>query len=83
MSFSLNLHLKSERYRLGFALVRQCREQATAGRTHASMSVRGHALHRNPGNIGTVALHRNPENIGTVAQHWAGKIHVRRTSFNK
>ena len=26
------------------------------------MSVRGHALHRNPENIGTVALHRNPEN---------------------
>ena len=57
------------------------------------MSVRGHALYRNPENIGTVALHRNPENIGTVAfhrnpdnigtvaQHWAGKIHVRRNKF--
>ena len=80
MNFLLNLHLKSE-IPSGFALVRQCREQATVGRTHASMSVRGHALHRNPENIGTVALHRNLENIGTVAQHWAGKIHVRRNKF--
>ena len=61
--------------------MRQSREQATAGRTHASLRVRGHALHRNPENIRTVALHRNPENIGTVAQHWAGKIHVRRNKF--
>ena len=45
------------------------------------MSVRGHALHRNPENTGTAALHRNPENIGTVGQHWAGKIHVRRNKF--
>ena len=30
----------------GFALVRQSREQATIGRTHASMSVGGHALPR-------------------------------------
>ena len=32
----------------GFALVRQCREQATVGRTHASMSVGGHALPPHP-----------------------------------
>ena len=38
--FSLNLHLKPDRYRL----VRQSREQATIGGTHASMSVGGHAL---------------------------------------
>ena len=31
-----------------FALVRQCREQATVGRTHASMSVGGHALPPHP-----------------------------------
>ena len=31
-----------------FALVRQCREQATIGRTHASMSVGGHALPPHP-----------------------------------
>ena len=39
---------KSERYRRGLALVRQCREQATIGRTHASMSVGGHALPPHP-----------------------------------
>ena len=32
----------------GFALVRQSREQATVGRTHASMSVGGHALPPHP-----------------------------------
>ena len=32
----------------GFALVRQSREQATVGRTHASMSVEGHALPPHP-----------------------------------
>ena len=32
----------------GFALMRQCREQATVGRTHASMSVGGHALPPHP-----------------------------------
>ena len=32
----------------GFALVRQCREQATVGRTYASMSVGGHALPPHP-----------------------------------
>ena len=32
----------------GFALVRQCREQATVGRTHASTSVGGHALPPHP-----------------------------------
>ena len=31
-----------------FALVRQCREQARVGRTHASMSVGGHALPPHP-----------------------------------
>ena len=77
MNLEMHLHLNSElasnefltefafkirKIPSGFTLVRQCREQATAGRTHASMSVRGHALHRNPENIGTVALHRNPEN---------------------
>ena len=30
----------------GFALVRQSREQVTEGRTHASLSVGGHALPR-------------------------------------
>ena len=79
--FLIEFAFKIRKIPLGFALVRQCREQATAGRTHASMSVRGHALHRNPENTGTAALHRNPENIGTVAQHWAGKIHVRRNKF--
>ena len=32
----------------GYALVTQCKEQAAAGRTHASMSVRGHALSPHP-----------------------------------
>ena len=32
----------------GFALVRQSREEATVGRTHASMSVGGHALPPHP-----------------------------------
>ena len=32
----------------GFALVRQSREQATVGRTHASMRVGGHALPLHP-----------------------------------
>ena len=98
MNLEMHLHLNSElasnefltefafkirKMPSGFALVRQCREQATASRTHASMSVRGHTLHRNPENIGTVAQHSNPENIGTVAQHWAGKIHVRRNKFHE
>ena len=32
----------------GFALMRPCGEQATVGRTHASMSVGGHALPPHP-----------------------------------
>ena len=40
--------LKIRKITLGFALVRQCREQATEGRTHASMSVGGHALPPHP-----------------------------------
>ena len=44
--FALNLHLKSESRGLpsGLDLVRLSREQATVGKTHASMSVEGHAL---------------------------------------
>ena len=71
--FLIEFAFKIRKIPSGFALVRQCREQATAGRTHASMS--------DPENIETAALHRNPENTGTVAQHWAGKIHVRRNKF--
>ena len=59
MNLEMHLHLNSElasnefltefafkirKIPSGFALVRQCREQATVGRTHASMSVGGHAL---------------------------------------
>ena len=44
--FLIKFAFKIRKIPSGFALVRQCREQATAGRTHASMSVRGHALHR-------------------------------------
>ena len=55
MNLEMHLHLNSElasnefltefafkirKIPSGFALVRQCTEQATAGRTHASMSVR-------------------------------------------
>ena len=58
MNMEMHLHLKSElasyefltefalkirKIPSGFALMRQCREQATVGRTHASMSVGGHA----------------------------------------
>ena len=63
MNLEMHLHLNSElgsnefltefafkirKIPSGFALVRQCREQATAGRTHASMSVGGHALPPHP-----------------------------------
>ena len=63
MNLEMHLHLNSElasnefltefalklrRIPSGFALVRQCREQATVGRTHASMSVGGHALPPHP-----------------------------------
>ena len=59
MNLEMNLHINSEiasnefltefafkirKIPSGFALVRQSREQATVGRTHASMSVGGHAL---------------------------------------
>ena len=59
MNLEMHLHLNSElasnkfltefafkirKIPSGFALVRQCRKQATVGRTHASMSVGGHAL---------------------------------------
>ena len=63
MNLEMHLHLNSElasnefltefalkirKWLSGFALVRQCREQATVGRTHASMSVGGHALPPHP-----------------------------------
>ena len=63
MNLEMHLHLNSElgsnefltefafkirKIPSGFALVRQCREQATVGRTHASMSVGGHALPPHP-----------------------------------
>ena len=63
MNLEMHLHLKSElafnefltefafkirKITTGFALVRQSREQATVGRTHASMSVGGHALPPHP-----------------------------------
>ena len=63
MNLEMHLHLNSElasnefltefalkirKIPSGFALVRQCREQATVGRTYASMSVRGHALPPHP-----------------------------------
>ena len=63
MNLEMHLHLNSElasyefltefafkirKIPSGFALVRQCREQATVGRTHASMSVGGHALSPHP-----------------------------------
>ena len=59
MNLEMHLHLNSElasnefltefafkirKIPSGFALMIQCREQATVGRTHASMSVGGHAL---------------------------------------
>ena len=59
MNSGMHLHLNSElasnefltefafkisKIPSGFALVRQSREQATVGSTHASMSVGGHAL---------------------------------------
>ena len=59
MNLEMHLHLNSElasnefltefafkirKIPSGFALVRQSREQATVGSTHASMSVGGHAL---------------------------------------
>ena len=61
MNLEMHLHLNSElasnecltefafkirKIPSGFALVRQSREQATVGRTHASMSMGGHALPR-------------------------------------
>ena len=63
MSLEMHLHLNSElapnefltefafkirKIPSGFALVRQSREQATVGKTHASMSVGGHALPPHP-----------------------------------
>ena len=63
MNLEMHLHLNSElasnefltefafkirKIPSGFALVRQCREHATVGRTHASMSVGGHALPPHP-----------------------------------
>ena len=63
MNLEMHLHLNSElafnecltefafkirKIPSGFALVRQSREQATVGRTHASMSVGGHALPPHP-----------------------------------
>ena len=63
MNLEMHLHLNSElvsneflteitfkirKIPSGFALVRQSRKQATVGRTHASMSVRGHALPPHP-----------------------------------
>ena len=63
MNLEMHLHLNSElasnefltefafkirKIPSGFALLRQCREQATVGRTHASMSVGGHALPPHP-----------------------------------
>ena len=63
MNLEMHLHLNSElasnefltefafkirKIPSGFALVRQPREQATVGRTHASMSVGGHALPPHP-----------------------------------
>ena len=46
--FLTEFALKIRKIPSGFALVRQCREQATVGRTHASMSVGGHALPPHP-----------------------------------
>ena len=46
--FLTEFALKVRKIPSGFALVRQCREQATIGRTHASMSVGGHALPLHP-----------------------------------
>ena len=63
MNLEMHMHLNSElaspdfvtefafkvrKIPSGFALMRQCREQATVGRTHASMSVGGHALPPHP-----------------------------------
>ena len=63
MNLEMHLHLNSElasnefltefafkirKIPSGFAFVRQSREQATLGRTHASMSVGGHALPPHP-----------------------------------
>ena len=63
MNLEMHLHLNSElasnefltefalklrKIPSGFALVRQCREQATIGRTYASMSVGRHALPPHP-----------------------------------
>ena len=63
MNLEMHLHLNSElasnefviefafkirQILSGFALVRQSREQATVGRTHASMSVGGHVLPPHP-----------------------------------
>ena len=46
--FLTEFALKVRKIPSGFALVRQCREQAAVGRTHASMSVGGHALPLHP-----------------------------------
>ena len=51
----------------GFALVRQCREQATVGRTHASMSVGGHALSPQP--LILKWLHPHPHPLHTHHHH--------------
>ena len=46
--FVTEFAIKIRKIPSGFALVRQCREQATVGRTYASMSVGGHALPPHP-----------------------------------
>ena len=46
--FLTEFALKIRKIPSGFALVRQCREQATVGRTHASVNVGGHALPPHP-----------------------------------
>ena len=46
--FLTEFALKIRKIPSGFALVRQCREQATVGRTHASMSVGGYVLPPHP-----------------------------------
>ena len=70
MNLEMHLHLNSElasnefltefafkirKIPSGFDLVRQSREQATVGRTHASMSVGGHAMPLAPFNFEMVS----------------------------
>ena len=51
------------------ALVRQCREQATVGRTHASMSVGGHALPPHPLILGFIPPHPPPTHTPSPPPH--------------